>query len=117
MVVQAQTLWFEILKAQIETGTPYMLFKVPCTSASLDTSSIHFSFTRFSTFCLFQDTCNRKSNHQHLGTIKSSNLCAEIIQYSSPTETAVCSLASIALPQCVREKVGILLYASCIVLR
>ncbi|CAK8567834.1 unnamed protein product [Lathyrus sativus] len=77
MVVKAQLLWFEILKAQIETGTPYMLFK---------------------------DTCNRKSNHQNLGTIKSSSLCAEIMAYSSQDETAACSLASIALPQCVREK-------------
>ncbi|KAF3324114.1 ribonucleoside-diphosphate reductase large subunit-like protein [Carex littledalei] len=75
--VPAQNLWFEILKAQIETGTPYMLFK---------------------------DTCNRKSNQQNLGTIKSSNLCTEIIEYTSPTETAVCNLASIALPRFVREK-------------
>ncbi|GJN29538.1 hypothetical protein PR202_gb17767 [Eleusine coracana subsp. coracana] len=71
-VVPAQTLWFDILKAQIETGTPYMLYK---------------------------DTCNRKSNQQNLGTIKSSNLCTEIIEYTSPTETAVCNLASIALPR------------------
>ncbi|CAN1288153.1 Ribonucleoside-diphosphate reductase large subunit [Linum perenne] len=77
-VVQAQSLWFEILTSQIETGTPYMLFK---------------------------DTCNRKSNQQNLGTIKSSNLCTEIIEYTSPTETAVCNLASIALPRFVREKV------------
>ncbi|CAN1288151.1 Ribonucleoside-diphosphate reductase large subunit, partial [Linum perenne] len=76
-VVQAQSLWFEILTSQIETGTPYMLFK---------------------------DTCNRKSNQQNLGTIKSSNLCTEIIEYTSPTETAVCNLASIALPRFVREK-------------
>ncbi|CAL9055549.1 unnamed protein product [Musa banksii] len=76
-VVAAQNLWFEILKSQIETGTPYMLFK---------------------------DTCNRKSNQQNLGTIKSSNLCTEIIEYTSPTETAVCNLASIALPRFVREK-------------
>ncbi|KAL8251658.1 hypothetical protein R6Q59_035351 [Mikania micrantha] len=76
-VVQAQNLWFEVLKSQIETGTPYMLFK---------------------------DTCNRKSNQQNLGTIKSSNLCTEIIEYTSPTETAVCNLASIALPRYVREK-------------
>ncbi|CAK9179261.1 unnamed protein product [Ilex paraguariensis] len=76
-VVQAQNLWFEILKSQIETGTPYMLFK---------------------------DTCNRKSNQQNLGTIKWSNLCTEIIEYTSPTETAVCNLASIALPRYVREK-------------
>ncbi|KAJ3671691.1 hypothetical protein LUZ60_007770 [Juncus effusus] len=75
--VPAQSLWFEILKAQIETGTPYMLFK---------------------------DSCNRKSNQQNLGTIKSSNLCTEIIQYTSPTETAVCNLASIALPRFVRDK-------------
>ncbi|CAN1288152.1 Ribonucleoside-diphosphate reductase large subunit, partial [Linum perenne] len=73
-VVQAQSLWFEILTSQIETGTPYMLFK---------------------------DTCNRKSNQQNLGTIKSSNLCTEIIEYTSPTETAVCNLASIALPRFV----------------
>ncbi|KAG5031720.1 hypothetical protein JHK85_015702 [Glycine max] len=51
-----------------------------------------------------EDTCNRKSNQQNLGTIKSSNLCTEIIEYSSPTETAVCNLASIALPRYVREK-------------
>ncbi|KAI3723103.1 hypothetical protein L2E82_34451 [Cichorium intybus] len=76
-VVQAQNLWFEILTSQTETGTPYMLFK---------------------------DTCNRKSNQQNLGTIKSSNLCTEIIEYTSPTETAVCNLASIALPRYVREK-------------
>ncbi|KAL5992767.1 ribonucleotide-diphosphate reductase subunit rnr1 [Asimina triloba] len=75
--VLAQDLWFEILKSQIETGTPYMLFK---------------------------DTCNRKSNQQNLGTIKSSNLCTEVIEFSSPTETAVCNLASIALPRYVREK-------------
>lgn len=53
---------------------------------------------------LFKDTCNRKSNQQNLGTIKSSNLCTEIIEYTSPTETAVCNLASIALPRYVREK-------------
>ncbi|KAK9713296.1 hypothetical protein RND81_06G017700 [Saponaria officinalis] len=76
-VVQAQSLWFEILNAQMETGTPYMLFK---------------------------DSCNRKSNQQNLGTIKSSNLCTEIIEYTSPTETAVCNLASIALPRFVKEK-------------
>ncbi|KAK3155551.1 hypothetical protein QOZ80_2BG0204680 [Eleusine coracana subsp. coracana] len=76
-VVSAQALWFDILKAQIETGTPYMLYK---------------------------DSCNRKSNQQNLGTIKSSNLCTEIIEYTSPSETAVCNLASIALPRFVREK-------------
>ena len=53
---------------------------------------------------LFKDSCNRKSNQQNLGTIKSSNLCTEIIEYTSPTETAVCNLASIALPRFVREK-------------
>nr|CAB3448247.1 unnamed protein product [Digitaria exilis] len=76
-VIAAQALWFDILKAQIETGTPYMLYK---------------------------DSCNRKSNQQNLGTIKSSNLCTEIIEYTSPSETAVCNLASIALPRFVREK-------------
>ncbi|KAB1201076.1 Ribonucleoside-diphosphate reductase large subunit [Morella rubra] len=76
-VVQARKLWFAILNSQIETGTPFMLFK---------------------------DSCNRKSNQQNLGTIKSSNLCTEVIEFSSPTETAVCNLASIALPQYVREK-------------
>ncbi|KAL1569561.1 ribonucleotide-diphosphate reductase subunit rnr1 [Salvia divinorum] len=76
-IVQAHSLWFEILKSQIGTRTPYMLYK---------------------------DTCNRKSNQQNLGTIKSSKLCTEIIEYTSPTETAVCNLASIALPRYVREK-------------
>ncbi|KAK4485994.1 hypothetical protein RD792_008649 [Penstemon davidsonii] len=76
-IVQARHLWVEILRSQVETGTPYMLYK---------------------------DSCNRKSNQQNLGTIKSSNLCTEIIQYTSPTETAVCNLASIALPRYVREK-------------
>lgn len=76
-VVQAQKLWFAILEAQIETGNPYMLFK---------------------------DACNRKSNQQNLGTIKSSNLCTEIVEFTSPDETAVCNLASLALPRFVREK-------------
>ncbi|WOG82163.1 hypothetical protein DCAR_0101325 [Daucus carota subsp. sativus] len=76
-VVQAQSLWFEVLESQMETWTPYMLFK---------------------------DSCNRKSNQQNLGTIKSSNLCTKIIEYTSPTETAVCNLASIALPRFVRVK-------------
>jgi len=76
-VVQAQKLWFAILEAQIETGNPYMLFK---------------------------DACNRKSNQQNLGTIKSSNLCTEIVEFTSPNETAVCNLASLALPRFVREK-------------
>ena len=69
--VSAQKLWFQMLDSQMETGTPYILFK---------------------------DACNAKSNQQNLGTIKSSNLCTEIVEYSSPTETAVCNLASLALP-------------------
>jgi ribonucleoside-diphosphate reductase alpha subunit len=69
--VDAQKLWFKILDSQIETGTPYLLFK---------------------------DAANAKSNQKNLGTIKSSNLCTEIIEYSSPEETAVCNLASLALP-------------------
>ncbi|CAN6452561.1 unnamed protein product [Victoria cruziana] len=74
--VKAQELFSSIVRSQMETGTPFMLYK---------------------------DTCNRKSNQQNLGTIKSSNLCAEIVEYSSPTETAVCNLASIALPRFVKE--------------
>lgn len=69
--VKAQKLWYSILEAQIETGNPFMLYK---------------------------DSANRKSNQKNLGTIKSSNLCTEIMEYSSPEETAVCNLASIALP-------------------
>ncbi|XP_076767192.1 ribonucleoside diphosphate reductase large subunit [Xylocopa sonorina] len=68
--ISARDLWTAILMAQVETGTPYMLYK---------------------------DHCNRKSNHQNIGTIKSSNLCTEIIEYSSPDEVAVCNLASIAV--------------------
>ncbi|KAF0977114.1 hypothetical protein FDP41_003767 [Naegleria fowleri] len=75
-VVRAQELWFAIIEAQIETGVPYMLYK---------------------------DACNRKSNQQNLGTIKSSNLCTEIIEYTAPDEVAVCNLASIALPKYVNE--------------
>ena len=70
--IKAQDLWFEILESQIETGTPYILYK---------------------------DAANRKSNQKNLGTIKSSNLCTEIIEYTSPEEVAVCNLASIALPK------------------
>jgi ribonucleoside-diphosphate reductase alpha subunit len=70
----AHELWFSILESQIETGTPYMLYK---------------------------DACNRKSNQQNLGTIKCSNLCTEIVEYTSADETAVCNLASIALPKFV----------------
>lgn len=72
--VKARELWAAILEAQIETGTPYMLYK---------------------------DACNRKSNQQNLGTIKSSNLCTEIIEYTDENEVAVCNLASIALPRFV----------------
>ncbi|EPY27802.1 ribonucleoside-diphosphate reductase subunit M1 [Strigomonas culicis] len=76
--VQAQELWFAILESQIETGVPFMLYK---------------------------DACNAKSNQQNLGTIKCSNLCTEIIEYTSKDETAVCNLASIALSKFVnREK-------------
>ncbi|NML22959.1 ribonucleoside-diphosphate reductase subunit alpha [Pseudoflavitalea sp. G-6-1-2] len=73
-VVKAQDLWFAILDAQIETGTPYLLYK---------------------------DAANRKSNQQNLGTIRSSNLCTEILEYTSPDEVAVCNLASLALPRFV----------------
>ena len=73
--VSAQKLWFKILDSQIETGTPYILYK---------------------------DASNAKSNQANLGTIKSSNLCCEIVEYSSPDETAVCNLASISLPAFVR---------------
>jgi ribonucleoside-diphosphate reductase alpha subunit len=69
--VSARKLWFQVLDTQMETGTPYLLYK---------------------------DAANGKSNQQNLGTIKSSNLCVEIMEYSSPEETAVCNLASIALP-------------------
>jgi len=75
--VEAQKIWFAILTSQIETGTPYLLYK---------------------------DACNKKSNQNNLGTIKSSNLCTEIIQYSNHEETAVCNLASISLPSCLKEK-------------
>jgi len=68
----AREIWFAIIDSQIETGTPYMMYK---------------------------DHCNRKSNQQNLGTIRGSNLCCEIIEYTSPDETAVCTLASLALPE------------------
>ena len=74
--VEARKLWFQILDTQMETGTPYLLYK---------------------------DACNKKSNQQNLGTIKSSNLCTEIIEYSDKNETAVCNLASIALPAFVHD--------------
>ncbi len=73
-VIKAQELWFKILESQIETGTPYMLYK---------------------------DASNLKSNQKNLGTIKSSNLCTEILEYTSKDEVAVCNLASIALPKFV----------------
>jgi len=75
--IDAQKLWFKVLDSQIETGTPYLVYK---------------------------DAANRKSNQKNLGTIKSSNLCSEIIEYSSEDETAVCNLASIALPSYVENK-------------
>ena len=74
--INARDLWFKILDAQMETGTPYLLYK---------------------------DACNKKSNQKNLGTIKSSNLCTEVVQYSDDTETAVCNLASIALPTFVNS--------------
>jgi ribonucleoside-diphosphate reductase alpha chain len=69
----AREVWFAILDSQIETGTPYMMYK---------------------------DHCNKKSNQQHLGTIRGSNLCCEIVEYTSPDEAAVCTLASISLAKC-----------------
>jgi len=75
--VKAQDLWFKILESQIETGTPYMLYK---------------------------DAANKKSNQQNLGTIKSSNLCTEIMEYTAPDEVAVCNLASLALPKFVTDE-------------
>ncbi|AXT57685.1 ribonucleoside-diphosphate reductase subunit alpha [Aquimarina sp. AD1] len=74
--IKARELWEKILESQIETGTPYMLYK---------------------------DAANRKSNQQNLGTIRSSNLCTEIMEYTSPDEVAVCNLASIALPMFVKN--------------
>ncbi|ALI99139.1 ribonucleoside-diphosphate reductase subunit alpha [Rufibacter tibetensis] len=78
--IKAQELWFAILEAQTETGTPYMLFK---------------------------DHANGKSNQQNLGTIKSSNLCTEIIEYTDADEIAVCNLASLALPRYIKEEKGV----------
>lgn len=74
--VHAQDLWFAILDAQIESGNPYLLYK---------------------------DACNEKSNQKNLGTIRSSNLCTEIVQYSSDVEIAVCNLASVSLPSCIDD--------------
>lgn len=76
-VIKAQDLWLKIIESQIETGTPYILFK---------------------------DSCNRKSNQQNLGALKCSNLCAEILEYVSKDEIAVCNLASIALPKFVENE-------------
>jgi ribonucleotide reductase alpha subunit len=72
--IKAQQLWFAILDSQVETGTPYMLYK---------------------------DHCNAKSNQKNLGTIKCSNLCTEIVEYTAPDEAAVCNLASISLSKLV----------------
>ena len=74
--IKARELWEKILESQIETGTPYMLYK---------------------------DACNRKSNQKNLGTIRSSNLCTEILEYTSKDEIAVCNLASIALPMFIKN--------------
>ena len=74
--VDAPKLWIAIIESQQETGTPYLLYK---------------------------DACNSKSNQQHLGTIKCSNLCTEIVEYTAPDEVAVCNLASIALPKFVAQ--------------
>jgi ribonucleoside-diphosphate reductase alpha chain len=76
--VKAQDLWFAVLDAQVETGTPYLLYK---------------------------DAANSKSNQQNLGTIKSSNLCTEIMEYTDKNEVAVCNLASLALPRYIKEGV------------
>jgi len=72
--IKAQELWFAIIEAQTETGNPFILYK---------------------------DACNRKSNQQNLGTVQSSNLCTEIVEYTAPDEVAVCNLASLALPKYV----------------
>ncbi len=76
--IKAQDLWFAVLESQIETGTPYILYK---------------------------DACNEKSNQKNLGTIRSSNLCTEILEYTSPDEVAVCNLASISLPKFIEKGV------------
>ena len=78
-VIKARDLWSSIMESQIETGTPYILYK---------------------------DACNEKSNQKNLGTIRSSNLCTEILEYTSPDEVAVCNLASISLAMFVDEKTG-----------
>ena len=83
--IKAQDLWFQILDSQIETGTPYILYK---------------------------DAANKKSNQKNLGTIRSSNLCTEIMEYTSPDEVAVCNLASISLAKFVKADKTCLLYTS-----
>jgi ribonucleotide reductase alpha subunit len=75
--INARTLWLKILDSQMETGNPYILYK---------------------------DQCNEKSNQKNLGTIKSSNLCTEIVEYSDQTQSAVCNLSSIVLPNYVENK-------------
>ncbi|MGC6429132.1 MAG: ribonucleoside-diphosphate reductase subunit alpha [Flavobacteriales bacterium] len=75
--IRARELWEKIVESQVETGTPYMLYK---------------------------DSCNEKSNQKNLGTIRSSNLCTEILEYTAPDEVAVCNLASIALPRFINEE-------------
>ena len=82
--VLARDLWYRILDSHMETGTPYMLFK---------------------------DAVNRKSNYQHIGTIRSSNLCTEIMQYSDEHETAVCNLASLGLPRFLNATTGVFDFA------
>ena len=82
-VVRAQDVWFAVLESQIETGSPYMLYK---------------------------DAANEKSNQKNLGTIKSSNLCTEILEYTAPDEVAVCNLASVALNRFVDHKDGVPFY-------
>ena len=78
--IKAQELWFKVVESQIETGVPYMLYK---------------------------DAANGKSNQQNLGTIRSSNLCTEIIEYTAKDEVAVCNLASVALPKFVSEDLSL----------
>ena len=76
ITINARDLWYKVMDAQMETGTPYLLYK---------------------------DACNRKSNQKNVGTIKSSNLCSEVVQYSDDKETAVCNLASIGLPTFIKN--------------
>jgi ribonucleoside-diphosphate reductase alpha subunit len=82
-ILPAITIWNAIIKSQVETGTPYMLYK---------------------------DTCNSRSNQRHLGTLTGSNLCTEIIEFTNASEIAVCNLASLSLPAFIREQDGIFDY-------